>query len=236
MLRLLVLLLVVANLGYWAWSQAPWRARLTGETPPVDRSARQVRPDAVRLIGPPGPASGVAAAASGGDPADAAGSAAPQAEPGLLGCLETESLDPSGLAAAQRQLQLAGVAPGGWLEMRRELPGEWMLYMGPFPDRNALERKLAELQPLQVRPTRVAHAGSPWGLQLGVFDSAASAQARLAELQGRGVRTARVLMLRAPTAELRLRADRISAAALGQLLAAASAPSAADALSWRTCP
>lgn len=234
MLRLLVLLLLAANLGYWAWTQTPLRQIWTNRAASPDRLARQVRPEALRLL--PSRASAASDTASPAAPdAASAGEAAPAA---ALACLETESLSPSALAAAQRQLQLAGVEPGGWLEMRRELPGEWMLYMGPFPSRDALERKLAELQPLQVKTTLIVHGGAPWGLHLGVFDSATAAQAGLVQLQGRGVKTARVLILRPPTAELRLRADRLNAAALAQLQGpgAASAAAGADAPRWLTCP
>ena len=56
MLRLLVLLLVLANVGFYAWSQGllvavlPWPP----DTREPQRLQQQVRPEAVRLAGPDG--------------------------------------------------------------------------------------------------------------------------------------------------------------------------------------
>lgn len=56
MLRLLVLLLLLANVGFYAWSQGtllgvlPWPP----DTREPHRLQQQVRPEAVRLAGPDG--------------------------------------------------------------------------------------------------------------------------------------------------------------------------------------
>lgn len=75
MLRLLVLVLLVANLAYFAWS----RGHLAGIVPVAadqrepQRLQQQVRPDAIRIL-PPGarPAAEPSPAAMPGPPASAA--------------------------------------------------------------------------------------------------------------------------------------------------------------------
>lgn len=58
MLRILVLLLVLANLGFYAWTEG-WLAQPLGLRADADREpgriARQVRPESVRIL-PPQPA------------------------------------------------------------------------------------------------------------------------------------------------------------------------------------
>ena len=249
MLRLLVGVLVIANLAFWAWTQPAIVQALglpgSSEREP-QRLALQQQAQAIRVL----PASGPAASASNPGAGGSAGAVAtgPDAlaasagaggasafDPGLQACLETPALSPAQVPQAVRALQQAGVAPGGWVEMRRDVPGEWLLYMGRFADREQLQRKASELSALALRYEEILSGELAPGLQLGRFDAAAPAQARLAQLQGRGVRTARVLTTQAPGQELRLRADRLTPALMARLQTpAASAPGAAE-IRWLAC-
>ena len=234
MLRLLVALLLLANLVFWALGRDDV-ARALGLDSPSDREparlARQIRPEAVKLLN--------AAGASG--PAASAASAA-----AALSCLESGPLSDAEAAVATRELQQAGVPAGAWVDMRRELPGRWLLYMGRFADREQVRRKSLELQRLSLPFEEVLDVPelSP-GLLLGSFDNDAEAQARLAQLRARGVRTARVLPQSAPGAEHRLRVDRLAPeqrARLQALAASAAGPSpgssaasAGAARRWSAC-
>src|SRR5947207_14910769 len=96
MLRALVVLLIVANLGFWAWTQG-WLddvvgVRASGDREP-ERLAHQVRPEAVRILTP----QAVAAAAS-------------AAESHLV-CLEAGPFDANQIAAAESAL--ASTLPSG---------------------------------------------------------------------------------------------------------------------------
>jgi hypothetical protein len=217
MLRLLVTALVLANLVFWAWHQPKVAQALglpgaeAGREP--GRLARQIRPDSIRIL-PAGPAGSEAAA----PPLSGASPSALPPDTALL-CLEAGPLNDSAASAATLELAQAGVAGGGWVDMQREVPGRWIVYMGRFAERDALQRKVDELQRLKLpfSELRTPAELTP-GLALGEFGTQADAQAMLDQLQNRGVRTAKIQQLPSPGVEHRLRVDRLDPAA-GQRLA-----------------
>ena len=227
MLRLLVAALLVANLLFWAWHHTPLAQALglpagePGREP--ERVQRQYHPEAIQLLKPgakpvaAGPAASMEAAASGSPPL----------------CLEAGPLNESAAAAALRELGQAGVPAGGWVDMRRELPGRWIVYMGRYPERETLAKKAEELQRLGLQAVELrSPAELAPGLALGEFEALAEAQGRLERLQARGVRTARVVQLPSPGAEHRLRVDRV-APAVAERLAALSRQEGATR--WQAC-
>ncbi|MBQ0946595.1 hypothetical protein KAK07_24915 [Ideonella sp. 4Y16] len=209
MLRLLVILLLLANLAWWAlhWPPLAEPLGLGSEQREPQRQARQVHPERVELL----PPSRAASAASGA--AD------------VMACLEAGPLDDPAFAQARQAMALAGIGPEAWVELRRELPGSWGLYMGRFTDLEQQKRKLEELQRINV-PSEPAPGALAPGLLLGRYTDPQQAEAALQRLQTRGVRTARVQVLQAPTVEHRLRIERVSAAARARLPAAPV---------WRDC-
>lgn len=244
MLRLLVAALLAANLLFWAWHHTPLPQALgassaeAGREP--ERLQRQIHPEAIQLLAPtaagvhPIGAAPLGASAPAPAAADTAASAlgpVPPLAPAL--CLEAGPLNDRALDAAARELARAGVPAGGWVDMRRELPGRWIVYMGRYTEREALQRKAEELQRLGLIATELkAPAELAPGLALGEFGAQADAQARLDRLQSRGVRTARVVQLPSPGAEHRLRVDRV-AVGVAEKLAALS--SQGGATRWLPC-
>jgi hypothetical protein len=225
MLRLLVAALLVANLLFWAWHHTPLAQALglppgePGREP--ERLQRQFHPEAIQLLKP---GSRPVAAAS----AEAAGASAPANTAAL--CLEAGPMNDAATSAALRELGQAGVPAGGWVDMRRELPGRWIVYMGRYPERETLSKKADELQRLGLSASELrAPAELAPGLALGEFDAQAEAQARLERLQARGVRTARVLQLPSSGVEHRVRVDRM-APALAERLAGKG-----GATRWQPC-
>jgi hypothetical protein len=210
MLRLLVPLLLLANLVWWAlhWPPLAEPLGLGGEQREPQRLARQVDTDRVELL----PPSRAASAASGAAEA--------------MACLEAGPLDDAAFAQARQAMALAGIGTEAWVELRRELPGSWGLYMGRFADTEQQRRKVEELQRINVVSEPAPPSLAP-GLLLGRYTDPAQADAALQRLQARGVRTARVQVLQAPTVEHRLRIERVSAAARARLPASAPA--------WREC-
>jgi hypothetical protein len=197
MLRWLVLLLVVANGLFFAWSRG-W----IGDGPVDDarepaRMARQIRPDAVRLLTAP-----AAAAALAATPA----------------CVEAGPFRTAEASAAEQAL--ASLLPAGsWSRVPVERPGRWIVYMGRFPNREALESRRDELSRLDVAADVVR--GQPEhepGLALSSHDSLAAAEASLGRLAERGVRSARVLTLATPGSDVLLRIDRGSPVVRAQAL------------------
>ncbi|QXL83887.1 SPOR domain-containing protein [Comamonas sp. NLF-1-9] len=219
MLRLAVLVLLLANLGYYAWSSGqlqPWGLAPHGEAEP-ERLQRQIAPQNLELLPPARPRPAPPAAHAPADtPPAAAALAQAAAEPAA--CLQAGPLNEErakGLRSA-----LASLPAGSWTLEPSEVPARWMVYMGRFADEEALARKRAELRALKLAFDRPGPALEP-GLSLGRFASEEAAQQGLADLVARGVRTARVvqeraaqprytLVLPAATAGLRAQLDALA--------------------------
>lgn len=230
MLRLLVAALLVANLVFWGWHFPPVKQALglasfePGREP--ERVKHQHHPELIQLVAPDASASTAAAAPAAGPVAGvpAASSPAPL-------CLETGPLTDSAATAALRELGQAGVPAGSWVDSRRELPGRWIIYMGRYADRETLQRKVEEVQRLNLSFTEVKSPPelAP-GLALGEFGTQSDAQARLDKVHG--LRTARVVQLPSPGGEHRIRVDRVQGAAADKLSALAGKDGATR---WQTC-
>lgn len=210
----LVLLLIVANLGFFVWSQG-WLDEWSGYTGlrsqperEPERLARQFQPHLLRVV----PAAAGASAASSG-PAPAASAAAAAA------CLEAGPFTAADASAAEALLQPA-LAPGSWARRTVEQPGVWIVYLGRFIAADALQKKTDELRRLQLPFDEVASPPdlAP-GLSLGRFDSRQAADQALETLTQRGVRAARVVVLTEPATRFALRVERADAAVAAQLSA-----------------
>lgn len=183
MLRLAVLLLLLANAGYFAWSQgllAPWGIAPAQQAEP-QRLAQQIKPQAVRIVG-------------GGDLAggDSAG-AATGAKAGE--CLVAGVFDESQVGGLRRALE--SWPAGSWgLESAIE-PARWIVYLGKFPSAEVQARTRAELRLLDVPFEALSNPALEPGLSLGAFDTEAAAAQRLEGLVQRGVRNASVVRERA---------------------------------------
>jgi hypothetical protein len=173
MLRALVLALVLANVVFFAWTLG-WLDGLVGLKASGDREperlARQVNPDSVVLL-----------------------AAAPAAAASAPACLESGPYSPGEVTAAESALRTA-VPGAGWTNARSEQPGAWLVYMGGYPDRETLQRKIEEIGRTRVSFEEVTVPGEgAFGLSLGRYDDKAAADRALAQVQQRGIRTARVV-------------------------------------------
>ena len=216
MLRALILVLILANMGFFAWAQG-WLG--TGLSNPQGgrephRIKAQVHPDRLVIV-PPVAASG---ADDGAAPAAPAGSAAASnavaaASAPLLAAapasaaLTAANATPMCMEAGpftqneQRQVtpQLAQLPGGSWTSQNVAVQGLWLVYMGPFGDQDSYERKQVELR--RIRGLNFEEVRSPanlaMGLSLGRYNQESQAQAALETLRQRGIRTARVVTVRA---------------------------------------
>ncbi|HTH11998.1 MAG TPA: SPOR domain-containing protein [Acidovorax sp.] len=210
MLRLALIALLLANAGYYAWSQGllkDWGFAPQEQAEP-QRMNQQIKPETLQILrvnpgktssspSPSSPASGAAAPV-----ADAASSAAPT--PGdSAECLQAGVFDERQAEALRSAA--AALPAGSWVLDPTPVPGRWMVYMGRFEDLEALDKKRAELRARKVDHDR-AGGTLEYGLSLGRFSSSEAAERELANLAGRGVRTARVVQERpdAPGFTLRL--------------------------------
>jgi hypothetical protein len=215
MLQRLVVVLILANLLFFAWSRG-WLEELTGsrvhpEREP-ERLARQVHPELLVIL-PPGAASAATAA-----PASPAASGVSTSGT----CLEAGPFATGAAVSAVAALQALQppLPAGSWTEVKIDRPGNWMLYMGRFQNRDELSKKETELKRTRVSfETLSAPADLVPGFSLGRFDDRAAADRGLEQLGQRGVRSARVVELSAPTTQHLLRADKAGPALAAQLTA-----------------
>jgi len=209
MLRWLVLILLVANGVFYAWTQG-WLDEVVGLKASggrePERLSRQVNTDAITVM----PAS---------PPAGGGGGTA---------CLETAPLSEQELARAETALREAAVDEDQWRRQAITRPGSYIVYMGRFPEPDLMQRKQAELQRLRItfEPVQGLPELEP-GLSLGRYDNEAAAEAALAQFSQRGVRTARVARLSAPATLQQLRVPAAPAVFARPLQAAGFKPCAA---------
>ncbi len=206
MLRLAVLILLLANSAYFAWSHNLLRSWGFG---PVQQSEpqrleQQIRPQAVRLLDADEARRLEAAVAV----------RAPEClQAGLLEDAQVTSLRPL----------LESWPAGSWSIENAVEPARWIVYMGKYLTADNVNRKKSELRQLGVSYEALNNASLEPGLSLGGYATEAAAKQQLEALASRGVRTAKVVQereeargrqLRLPAVDdtLRPRADELKAA------------------------
>lgn len=201
MLRFLVLALLLGNGLYFAWSQG--LLQTYGFAPQSQsepqRLAQQLHPQTLRLL----------------SAQESAATEVPQRTSELPAvCLQAGLFDPAQTAQLRDALDAALPVDSWVLDEVRE-PVRWIVYMGPYPNADALAKKRTELAFLKLRFESLSSPALQGGLSLGRFETQSAADAQLKTLGQRGVRTARVLQegaelrgtrLRLPLADAALRA------------------------------
>ena len=181
MLRLIVLLLLLANAGFYAWSHGlllAWGVGPTQQSEP-QRLAQQIRPEAVMVL-----------------PTDELRRIETQMAqaPRPPECLLSPMLEEGQLTLLRTIL--ATWPPGSWnLEQVTE-PARWIIYMGQYAGVEQVARKRAELRQLGISFEALTNPQLEPGLSLGGFPTEVAALQQLEALANRGVRTARVLQER----------------------------------------
>ena len=212
MLRLLVLMLMLANATYFAWTKnllAPYGFAPVTQSEP-QRMSQQIRPEAMRITVPPQagtPPALQAASAPASAPASptvpasatltttSGTSTATVSTPVASGpaeCLQVGLFNEEQTVVLRDRLQSA-LPPNSWVLENIIEPGRWMVYMGKYSDAEALEKKRSELRRLRVSFEALNNATLEPGLSLGSFRSKTEADAQMARITKQGVRTARVL-------------------------------------------
>jgi hypothetical protein len=215
MLRTLVLALLLANAGTWAYTQgwlAPWLPAAVGGAREPDRVTAQVRPEAVRLLNgarpasepsPTPPAPPVAAAAT-SSPADGSEAPAPTA------CFEAGGFTPAQAELLRAEFRLLGWGGTLWQLNEVRSPARWLVYMGRYDTPEQAARKKAELRALGVAHRDVTTPGLSPGLALGTYSTEAAARTALDQAARGGVRTARVVQEREESLSFNLRLPAIT--------------------------
>lgn len=200
MLRLAVIALLLANAGYYAYTQGWLRSAglVTPEQAEPQRLQQQIRPETLKVLRaqgatnnptpPPAPAAAPAAVTAASAPAPTAAAPADAGE-----CLQAGVFDDK--QAAALRTAAAALPPGSWSLESTPITGRWMIYMGRFDDQDTLDKKRAELRARKVDFDRAGGTLEP-GLSLGRFSTEEAAQRGLTALNAQGVRTARVILER----------------------------------------
>jgi hypothetical protein len=185
MLRLLVLALLLANAGYFAWTQGLLADY--GYAPAVQaepqRLAQQIKPQAMQLL-TAADARQLENAASPAAPAQAAAE-----------CLQAGLFSPEQSTALRTGLE-SSLPIGSWTLESGVEPGRWIVYMGKYNSEDALIKKRTELRGLGVSFEALINPTLGPGLSLGHYSSQAEAERELAKAATRGVRTAKVVLER----------------------------------------
>ena len=223
MLRLWVVGWLLANAAYFAWTQG-WLMAL-GWAPvqqaEPQRLTQQINPEAMRLLdnADPGAAAPAAAASA---PELAASAAANLASAAVANtapageCLQAGLF--SDVQANTLRTRLQSTLPeGSWAFSSVVEPGRWIIYMGPYPNEEAVAKKRNELRARGVKFESVQNPRLNLGLSLGNFASKQEADSELARDAERGVRTARVIQERAEVRGQRLTVPIADAALKAQL-------------------
>lgn len=179
MLRFLVLLLLLANGAYFAWAGG-YLASI-GLAPAVQaeplRLQAQIKPEAIRLLN--------------ATEAKRVETLAATPAPKPPECLQTALLTESQASAVRTAA--ANLPANSWSLENATESARWIVYMGKYPDAQALAKKKAELRELSVAFETLKNASLEPGLSLGAFASQKLATEAMAELNKRGVRTGKVI-------------------------------------------
>ena len=189
-MRAFFLLLVLANVGFFAWARYVSPPDAAADPLPL---TRQIEPEKVKVVMPneiPAPAPTPAPAKT---PTANAAPAAPTPAPAAVAakCMEWGSFTIADAPRAEKALEPLALGPR-LTHRRTEETAGWWVFIPPQGNRAAAVRKAAELKALGVDEYFIVQDAGPyrWSLSLGVFRNEDAAQARLATLKTQGVRSA----------------------------------------------
>lgn len=222
MLKIVAILLLLANGLYFAWTQGMLAG--VGLAPAQQREPErlqtQIEPGTLRLLN--GPRSEPEAAAA--EPSAAATATVPPEAGPATACWQVAGFTPAQAEALRTALAATGLAEDQWQFSKNRSSGRWVVYMGRYNDEQ-MEKKKGELRELKIEFREVNLPSTGPGLALGTFSSEEAVQQALKDVSKKGVRTARVAVERpeAVTVGLRLPAltdaQRASVEGLGAALA-----------------
>ena len=207
MLRLIVLLLVLANAGYYAFSHgllaAYGFAPATQSEP--QRLVQQIKPEALRVLTP-----------LEARQFQSAPPTSPTAASSTTECLQVGLFNEEQTVVLKERL-VSALPAGSWALQAVLEPARWMVYMGKYSSLDAVTKKQAELRGMGVSFVALSNAALQPGLSLGSFKTQAEADTELARIAKKGVKTAKVIQDPAEQRGQRLKLPAVDAALRSQL-------------------
>jgi len=184
-LRVLVLALLLANAVYFAWGQGLLAAYgfVPARQSEPERLAQQIRPEALQLI-----------TSSALAPSDQATASPTAALPAGVQCLQVGVFTEQQARALRPRLQ--SLPADSWSFESSGDSVRWIIYMGKYVSKEAMNRKRAKLQQLGLSFEPPVSPQLNPGLSLGSFSSKAEAETALEQMNQRGIRSAKVMLER----------------------------------------
>jgi hypothetical protein len=180
MLKNLVLVLLSANILYFAWTEGLLKSYGLSPTSGSEshRINEQLQPQALQ----PTPAP----------------DAKDLEQASTVACLRSGPWDKAQAAGLRSALQMA-LPQDSWRLDALTPPPRWIVYLGKFSNQELLKRKLTQLASISgVKTQELRDPALVPGISLGGFDTEPLAQAELARLNRMGVRTAKVVQENEP--------------------------------------
>lgn len=182
MLRFFVLLLLLANGAFFAWSQGYLKAYGYAPAAPNEpqRLAQQIKPESIQIL-------------LSADVQRMEAQAKAEKAPKL--CLQAGPFDEIQAVTLRKALE-AELPSGAWQLDAVKQSAQWVIYMGKYANSEVQAKKRAELVTLGLQADLVSNPALAPGLSLGTFASQAAANTGLERLKPKGLRTAKVLQTR----------------------------------------
>ncbi len=204
-----MLLLVLANAGYYAYAQghlAAYGFAPATQTEP-QRMAQQIQPEALRILNPQETTQ-----------LESATSPAMQtiASSSPTECLQVGMFNEEQTMVLRERL-LSALPQGSWEIESALVPARWLVYMGKYNSDESVVKKKSELRGLGVSFEALNNPSLEPGLSLGNFKTQPEAQAELDRIAKKGVKTAKVVQERAEQRGQRLKLPTVDAALRSQL-------------------
>lgn len=176
-MRAFFLLVVAANLGFFAWATYLSPQDATSDPRPL---AQQLDPDKLRIL----------------RAREANPPPAPAPEPiavGVAACIEWGGFALAEAARAETALEPLALGPR-LAQRRSEETAGWWVYLPQQANRDAAQKKVGELKKLGVEDYFVVQDAGRWrwAVSLGVFSSEDAARSRLDALRAKGVQGAQL--------------------------------------------
>jgi hypothetical protein len=182
MLRLIVLILLLANGLYYVWGEGMLRGFGYGPAQQREpqRVAQQIAPEAVRVYSPADMKRIEAQAKADQEPKE---------------CLQAGPFDEAQTVALRSVLE-TGFPTGFWQLDSVVVPARWIVYFGKFASDEAMARKRGEVAALNLAPQPLVNQALAPGFSVAAFDTEERAIVKAERLSLRGVRSAKVVQER----------------------------------------
>jgi len=224
MLRVLVLLLLLANLltGAYAlgWLQSLGLSVQSQHEP--ERLTQQVSPERLRVLnGPTGavaqsspvpdaPTESPVEAPTEATPLTAAAAPPEPPKPLPTSCWQVSGYNPAQAIVLNAALQDVPALNKRWALSDNVLPARWIVYLGKFPTTDVVQKRKAELREAKIEFRDVKTAALAPGLALGTYSTEEAAQTALRDAKRAGVRDAKVVQERSESRTVTLRLPAIT--------------------------